>query len=85
MANIIENEKGFKVIEVTKAEIVRLGGFGICDHCGRPSSRGYYVAVLNRWMCPVCYKMWMGYAVHYPNDIAVEDRNFYRYKELLNL
>ena len=50
MAKIIENEKGFKVIEIDYLEMLKIGCGNICDHCGEPHyGKGYYVAVLNRW------------------------------------
>jgi len=59
MAKIKENEKGFKVIEVTANEMITIGCGNICDHCGEPHfGTGYYIAVLNRWFCSTCYDEW---------------------------
>ena len=33
MAKIVENKKGFKVIEVSMTECTIWGGYGICDSC----------------------------------------------------
>lgn len=90
MAKIIENEKGFKVIEVTGREMLKIGCGNICDNCAEmESGTGYYVAVLNRWFCPECYEKWYGYAINYANehhsDRLIEERNFELYKILLGL
>lgn len=86
MAKIIENEKGFRVIEVTMTDIARIGGMGICDWCnGAIGKKGYYVAVLNSAMCEKCYNEWYERAVNYPEDGRVEAGNFLYMKNLLNL
>lgn len=56
MAKIIENEKGFKVIEITGREMLKIGNGDMCDNCAELSETGYYVAVMNRWFCPTCYE-----------------------------
>jgi len=36
MAKVIENEKGFKVIELSLSEVNKaFGGLGICDDCNK--------------------------------------------------
>lgn len=89
MAKIIENEKGFKVIEISAEEMVKIGCGNICDHCGQPHfGTGYYVAVLNRWFCPSCYNEWYEDAYNYANDEynpdwRIERKNFKQCIELL--
>lgn len=89
MAKIIENEKGFKVIKVTGIEMEAIGCGNVCDHCGKPSAFGYYVAVLNRWFCQNCYDKWYEDAVNYAEegnaDARVENRNFFKFAEALGL
>lgn len=55
MAKVVNNYKKFKVLEITRQEMMdkltRYGCLGICDMCNRPTSVGYYVAVINQWMC----------------------------------
>lgn len=85
MAKIVENEKGFKVIEVSFKDCVGWGGFGICDNCNEQFSKAYYVAVLNRVLCPKCYEEWIASATYYPEDSYFEDRNFEYYKNLLEI
>ncbi len=89
MAQIINNPHGFKVIEVSRAEMVEklseYGCVGICDYCAKSPVNGYYIAVLNQWYCPECYKRWVKDARYYPEDARVEDRNFNYYKTLFGL
>lgn len=87
MAKIIENEKGFKVIEIDYLEMLKIGCGNICDHCGEPHyGKGYFVAVLNRWFCPTCYEEWRKYATPISRgDLWVESKNFNYYKMLLGL
>lgn len=47
MAKIVDNPKRFKVIELSRNELAKIGGIGICDRCNGTSNAGYYVAVLN--------------------------------------
>jgi hypothetical protein len=85
MAKVVKNEKGFKVIEVSLIETTQWGGLGICDNCNNPAFKGYYVAVLNHLLCEDCYKDWCKYAIYYPEDNRIEERNFERYKKILNI
>lgn len=89
MAKIVENPKGFKVIEAPRIEVVErlaeYGAVGICDYCGDSDTNGYYIAVLNRWYCPKCYREWQQRAVRYTEDIPFEERHFELYKRVFNL
>jgi hypothetical protein len=88
MAKIVENEKGFKVINVSLSELhEKLGGLGICDWCNMASQEGYLVAVLNHWYCPKCYQEWIEDedTIRYEEDAPIENRNFERYKKIFNL
>ena len=90
MAKIIENEKGFKVIEISAKEMLQIGCFNMCDRCGEQHfGNGYYVAVLNCWLCPTCYMEWYEEATNHAegnnNDAKVEEKNFALYKLLLGL
>ena len=85
MAEVVETEKGFKVIHTSRTECLKWGGIGICDHCNESPQHGYYVAVLNFWLCPDCYDRWIKNAKRYPEDNAVENMNFRYYKSLLGL
>lgn len=79
-----ENDKGFKVIEMSMVEVNELlGGYGICDFCNKASFTGYYIAVLNSWYCPECYEDFLKKAKRYDEDIPIEERNFERVKRLM--
>ncbi len=75
---------GFE-IELSRNELAKIGGIGICDRCNGTSNTGYYVAVLNCWFCPKCYNEWYVCATHYPEDIKIENKNFEFYKNLFDL
>lgn len=81
----ITNDKGFKVLEVSRVDLVnRLadrGCQGICDGCLSSPEIGYYVAVLNMWFCKKCYEEWLETADYYPEDSRVEIRNYEYYKK----
>ena len=85
MAEIIENKKGFLVIKTSLTEIANIGGLGICDECNKASFVGYLVCVLNHWMCQDCYDQWSKRAKYYPEDSAIEQRNYNRYMKVFNL
>lgn len=78
MAKIVENKKGFKVLEVSRAELLstlsKFGSMGICDQCGERPAIGYYVAVLNRWLCPKCYNDFILKTKWYKEDAPFEER-----------
>ena len=89
MAKVIENKKGFKVIEISKEELLKklsqYGSVGICDFCGNPTEVGYYVAVINQWLCQDCYQDFLDKSQYYPEDKPIEDRNFKFYSKLFGI
>lgn len=89
MARIVENEKGFKVIEVPRIEIVsklaKYGSVGICDSCNTSPTNGNYIAALNRWYCPECYNEWLTRATRYQEDIPYEMSHFELYRKVFNV
>lgn len=89
MAKIIENPKGFLVMEVTRLEMIKklgkYGSIGVCDRCLHSPSVGYYVAVLNLWLCPDCYRKWSQHGTRYSSDIPIETKNFNNYKKIFGL
>ena len=76
MAKKVENDKRFLVLEVTAEELKKVGGLGICDECNQFAESGYYVAVLNHYMCQKCYNEFMSRAINYPEDAEIEIRNY---------
>lgn len=86
MAKIIENKKGFKVINLSLAEVNQaFGGIGICDYCNEASLNHNYIAVLNSCYCKKCYDNFCENATYYKEDSRVENINFERAKNALNL
>lgn len=93
MAQKVENNKGFLVIEMTPYEaifICNFGAFGelICDDCNKllnEDDNVYYIAALNQLFCKKCYENWLNYAVRYEEDIEYETNYFNHYAKLLNI
>lgn len=57
MAQIVSNEKGFKVIHVETLDMWAIGSPAKCDYCTADMATpdgGYYIAVLNKIYCPQC-------------------------------
>lgn len=93
MANVIKNDKGFKVISMSISEAKAIG-FGIddvdkrviiCDKCGkRVNVATYYIAVLNQCLCPNCYYEWYIHAKRYDEDKSYEIEHFEETLKLLD-
>ena len=75
MAKVVNNYKKFKVLEITRQEMMdkltRYGCLGICDMCNRPTSVGYYVFIKS--------------VDRYEEDMRIENRNFDRFCNLFNV
>lgn len=82
---IIDNDKKLKVIQCSSEEMSLATGnpLPVCDNCIADCENGYYVAVINRWLCESCYQEFMEYAKRYEEDCEVENRNFDTYLGLL--
>ena len=92
MAELVKNDKGFKVIKLSVEEASKLGwgilgsGACICMHCYNLILGDiYYPVVLNDTMDKECYEEWYKDAVNYPEDRKYEERAFQRVAKLLNL
>lgn len=51
----------------------------ICDHCNEyieDDATCYYVAVLNSILCKECFDNWIANANYYPEDAAIERKNY---------
>lgn len=88
MAKIVEDARSFKVIEVSRQEIVsklgRYGAVGICDYCGKSPETGFYVAVLNHWLCPECYRDFLSRNKPVPEDAWFENQMYNQYNQILD-
>lgn len=79
MEKIVEFGR-FKVIKASAKEMFEaVGSSGTCDYCSERPEHGYYIAVLNKWFCPKCWKEFKKRAVWNPEDAIIEDRNFTYY------
>jgi hypothetical protein len=92
MAELVKNDKGFKVIKLSAEEASKLGwgidysGECICTDCNELISGDiYYVIVLNDTMCKECYEEWYKKAVNYAEDRGYEERVFKNISKLLGL
>lgn len=97
MAKIIENEKGFRIIEMTADEAVNKCGFGfteqgetvliddITNELLETHKPLRYIAVLNYLVSVESYEDWYKNAIHYPEDKKYEENHFNYIKNLLNL
>lgn len=81
----VQNKQGFRVLKVSREELERATCQSrcVCDRCMQSPEYGYYVAVLNCWLCPRCYEQWILNAKRYPEDILVEEKNYQFYREKL--
>lgn len=85
MAQIVSNEKEFKVIHVETLDMWAIGSPAKCDYCTADMATpdgGYYIAVLNKIYCPQCYKRWLSEACRHPQDAPIEDRNYNTYRQI---
>ena len=81
------NNKGFLILEVSRERMLerleKYGCLGCCDFCAVIPEKGYYVAVLNQWLCKGCFDEWYGRAERDREDISIEEKNYDCYKRLL--
>lgn len=70
------NPKGFKVIQCYARDIAGLSAEEHITLCEETDRNGYYVPVLQTWLCESCYQEWMKEAKRYPEDIDFEERNY---------
>lgn len=91
MAQKLDNEKGFLIIEMTREEADSIGfGLGggtcICVGCNNLClPKVFYVAVLNETMCEDCLKNFVENSTRYDEDIPYEKRNYEYYSKQLQL
>ena len=82
----VKTSEGFLVLKVSNQGLAKATDqeYCVCDQCLASPKEGYYVAVLNSWLCPLCYAKWKKRATRYSEDIPIEERNYRRYKELIS-
>ena len=82
----VKTSEGFLVLKVSNYELAKATNqeYCVCDHCLASPEEGYYVAVLNSWLCPKCYADWKKRATRYSEDVPVEEKNYQFYKNLIS-
>lgn len=88
MAKKIKTEKGFLVIKINTEEAQKIGfgvnGLCVCMECnGMCNPDIYYVAALNDTLCEKHYYKFIEESPYYPEDSAIEQRNYDFYISLL--
>lgn len=78
-------KNGLTYYTVSTEELYRLGGVGVCDHCGTFHETGYLVPVLNHWLCKDCFEEWSKDARHYPEDDMYEEMSIKYYESKIPL
>lgn len=74
MVKRFQSPQGYTVLKMSLFECTSIfkGGAGICDNCGRAVLEGYYVPVLNHYLCPKCYQDFTQRTPYYPEDAYFE-------------
>lgn len=80
MAKLYKNKKNFLIIQLTLKEVVKVwgkyGDCGICDSCDQTPQKGYFVAALNQYLCPICFEKWFKSAESRPGDARFEQMQY---------
>ena len=85
MAEVIQSDKGFKVVVCDQNEMQAIGSACICDNCDCSMQKTYVICVLNWGMCENCYNKWHEIAARYNEDIEFENRIFEKYKRFFDI
>lgn len=74
MVKQFKSPQGYTVLKMSLFECTSIfkGGAGICDNCGLAVLEGYYVPVLNHYLCPKCYQDFTQRTPYYPEDAHFE-------------
>lgn len=74
MIKQFKSPQGYIVLKMSLSECISIfnGGAGICDNCGRAAMDGYYVPVLNHYLCPKCYRDFTQRTPYYQEDAYFE-------------
>lgn len=78
-------KNGYKFLKATSFEIIKLGGFSICDFCNCLASNGYLVPVLNQYLCPKCFEAWEKEGDFYPEDVPHQEKVLERYRQIFEV
>lgn len=86
MASLWNNDKNFKIIEMSWRECAAItDSWALSDCCGQNSSEEmlYYIAILDQYYCKTCLDAWLSGAKKYKSDIEKEQLNFINVKHKL--
>lgn len=74
MVKQFKSPQGYDVLKMSLFECTSIfkGGAGICDNCGCAAMEGYYVPVLNHYLCPKCYQDFTQRTPYYQDDAYFE-------------
>lgn len=74
MAKQFKSPQGYAVLKMSLPECISVfkGGAGICDNCECAAMEGYYVPVLNHYLCLKCYQDFTRRTPYYPEDAYFE-------------
>lgn len=68
--------QGFSYVDVNLGEIIKWGGLGICDCCGKgPHSKLKLVWVLHDTYCEKCFNQWLERCKTYSREDVEYDLN----------
>ena len=69
-------DKGYIVYKMSNIDAIGIfNGFGICDDCSSSTRVGYYVPVLNHYMCEDCFNEWQKVCIYYEEDLWFQSGN----------
>ncbi|MGH2666093.1 hypothetical protein [Flavobacterium sp.] len=78
-------KKGFQIIKMNTAQMLKIGGLCICDDCNNAMFSSTYIGALNSCYCDDCFKDFEERATYYPEDKGVETNNINRVTRKLEL
>ncbi len=81
----IKLKNGYVAYKIKTTELIKLGGWGVCDYCNKTENVGYLIPVLNRWYCEACFRDWLRTSRFYPDDKPFENRNCKYYEHLIKV
>lgn len=74
MKEVKYTEQGFSYIDVTLLDVIKWGGYGICNGCNRgPMEHMKLIYILGDTYCDRCFNAWLERVKNYPKkDIETD-------------
>lgn len=83
---LIKTRSGFIAYKAVSNEAQKAGIMPVCGHCSLPIMEdGVLVPVLDRILCPSCFKKWDEHCRYMPAYEPREDETARRYESLIRL